>query len=63
MGPKEYSEKGIQQLIDAAELEPVMGGREGPFWGQRVYFYTDYENDDVRTFHRVDPRKFLQGLS
>lgn len=50
MPPKEYTEEEIQALIDGAKLEPPHYGREGPLWGQRVYFYTDYDNDDVKTF-------------
>jgi len=57
--PKEFSEEEIQQLIDNAELEPAMGGREGPFWRQRVYFYTDYDNDDVKTFPWYDDLRKL----
>jgi len=62
--PKEYSEEEIQALVDSAvdSLYPAMGGREGPFWGQRVYFYTDYDNDDVRTFGWVDLRPLLKVL-
>jgi hypothetical protein len=52
--PKKYSKEEIQSLIDGAHLEPVMGGREGPFWCQRVYFYTDYDNDDVKTLPWLD---------
>ena len=61
--PREYTEADIQSLINSAQLEPAMGGREGPFWGQRVYYYTDYENDDVRTFCRVQPSQILAALS
>ncbi len=40
MGPKEYSEEEIQQLIDSDDLYPLCGRHCCP-----VYFY-DTENDD-----------------
>lgn len=59
MHPREYSEEDIKNLMDSAEIESVHGGREGPFWGQRVYFYTDYDNDNVKTFPWFEDLKKL----
>ena len=73
--PDEDLESFREQLIATAELEHAeyAWGREGPKWGTFVYFYTDYENDDVKVTgsfawpdHDVAKKAFdiiLQGLS
>jgi hypothetical protein len=56
--PNVYSEEDIQLLIDAAELDPCHFHSGGPSLSQEVIFYTDLENDNVKSLFNYEGRQY-----